>query len=104
MNLKTYQTLPHVERNLTNWRAMSEADRAAYLEAGGANAPINNQIEAETVTAIDPTVALTIERVRGNYALATTAAPTDAATAAAIDRIAANYRAASGFDLRRRDS
>jgi hypothetical protein len=102
--LAKYRTLPHAERNLTNWRAMSEADRAEYLEAGGANAPINNQIAAETVTAIDPIVAATIERVKANHKLATTAAPKDAATSSALDRIAANYKAASGFDLRRKDS
>jgi hypothetical protein len=103
MNLTDYRKLPHAQRNLTNWQAMSEADRGEYLEAGGANAPINNQIAAETVKAIDPTIAATIERMSANYNRATTAAPKDAATAAAIERIGANYEAASGFK-RRKDS
>ncbi len=101
MNLTEYRTLPHAQRTLTNWKQLSEADRGEYLEAGGANAPINNQIPAETVKAIDPTVAATIERVRANHALATAEAPKDAATAAVIERIGANHEAASGFKRRK---
>lgn len=103
MNLTEYRTLPHAQRTLSNWKQMSEADRSEYLEAGGANAPINNQISAEVVKAIDPTIAATIERISANYKFATTAAPKDAATAAAIERITANHEAVSGFK-RRKDS
>jgi hypothetical protein len=103
MNLNEYRSLPAAQRSLSNWRQMSEADRTAYLEAGGASAPINNPPIVEEAAAVDPAIAATIERVRENYKLATTAAPQDAATAAALDRISANYKAASGFELRRKD-
>jgi hypothetical protein len=104
MNLTEYRSLPAAQRSLANWRQMSEADRTAYLEAGGASAPINNPPIVEEAAAVDPTIAATIGRMTANYKLATTAAPKDATTAAVIERIAANYKAASGFDLRRKAS
>jgi len=104
MNLTEYRALPPTQRSLANWRQMSEAERTAYLEAGGASAPINNPPIVEEAAAVDPTIAATIERMSTNFKLATTEAPKDAATATALDRIAANHKAASGFDLRRKDS
>jgi hypothetical protein len=103
MNLAEYRSLPSVQRSLARWKEMSDADRTAYMEAGGADAPINNPPIAEEAAAIDPAVTATIERVKANSKRATTEAPKDAATTAAMDRIAANYKAASGFDLRRKD-
>jgi hypothetical protein len=103
MNLKAYRESPPAKRTLAAWRLLSEADRAEYMEAGGASAPINNPPIAEEANTVDPAVAATIERIAANYKLATTAAPRDAVTAAALERIAANYKAASGFDLRRRE-
>jgi hypothetical protein len=104
MNLTEYRALPAAQRSLTNWKLMSEADRSAYMEAGGASAAVNKPPIVEATAAVDPTIAATIERVRANYNLATTEAPKDAATAAALQRIGVNYKAASGFDLERRDS
>jgi hypothetical protein len=97
LSLAEYRALPHAQRNLTNWRRMSDAGRGEYLESGGANAPINNPAIAEAVTAIDPAIAATVERMAANYKLAQEGPPMDASVAATIERIRSAHEAVSGF-------
>ncbi len=96
LSLAEYRALPRAQRNLPNWRRMSEADHGAYMEVGGADAPANNPaVVAEAETVIDPAITATVARMR-ELRSGERRSPATARRGRRLARIRRDYEAASG--------